>query len=236
MDKIEVIMPCYIVNDKLIELTKSAIESLGKVFLIIVDNCSPLGGGYLRSKADLYIKGTENKGYAWAVNQGLKLAEGPIIAIANNDVRVSSNWQEAALEVFKKPKTYSCHFRMTDYDIPFSYGDKIYYTGKERWCTSSFFVINNKKPFLYDPKFLNSYCDWDYWERVRSWGYFTAYTNKACYQHLHSTTINLLPQHTLNNENNKEYFKQKHGEYAEVLFEQKFPDQMEVPYWEGFNL
>ena len=237
MNEFTVILPVYILNNDLLTLTTNAIQSFGKVNLIVVDNASPIGGGYLRSVADVYIRNKENLGYAKAVNQGLKLAKSEFIAIANNDVKVSTNWQEVAKEVFaQNDNIYSCHFRMTDYDIPFAYGDKIAVGGMERWCTSSFFVIESWKPQLYDENYFNSYDDWDYHKRVRESGLKQAYTNKACYQHKHSTTQLLIPDREENNQRNREYFKTKWGEYAEDLFAQEFPDQMKEDYQKGFDL
>lgn len=240
---IDVIMPCWIVNDELLKLTEEAIISFGfdqvinlSVNLIIIDNGSTMGGGLLRNYARTYIRNRENLGYAKAVNQGLKLSKNEFKAIANNDIRVSPNWQEVVHEVFSKDdKIYSCHFRMTDYDVPFAYGNTIAITGKERWCTSSFFVIKSWKPQLYDEHFLNSYDDWDYHLRTRNSGWKQAYTDKACYQHHHSFTQKLIPKRELNDFNNREYFKQKHYGYPEDLFAKEFPDQMNVSYQEGFN-
>ena len=95
-------MPCYIAKQELVELTKNAVESFGDVELIIIDDNSPQGGGYLRSIADIYVKNKENLGYGRSVNRGLKLATSQYIAIANNEVRISSNWQEVNEEVFSK--------------------------------------------------------------------------------------------------------------------------------------
>ena len=85
-------MPVWIINEELRVLTMQAIQSLGKVNLIIIDNGSPLGGGYLRSVADIYIRNKKNLGYAKAVNQGIKLSKNEMKAISNNDIRVSPNW------------------------------------------------------------------------------------------------------------------------------------------------
>lgn len=238
MDKWEVIIPCWIVNEEILELTKNTIDSLGKVDLIIIDNASSIGGGFLRSVAKTYIRNNENLGYAKAVNQGLVLSHlGSYIAIANNDIRVSPNWKEVTKEVFTgNNKVYSCHFRMTDYDIPFQYGNQTWYTGRERWCSSSFFVLNNEGGYeLYDEEFLNSYEDWDYWKRVRDLGAMTAYTTKACYQHKHSSSQVLVPERFENNLKNEKHFKEKHGEYAEVLFDKQYPKQMTKDYWQVMN-
>lgn len=232
-----VIMPCYIANDQLMKLTETAIQSLGEVPLIIVDNASPMWGGFLRNIAHTYIRNQTNLGYAAAVNQGLRLANSKYIAIANNDIKVSPNWQEVAKEVLdSNVHIYSCHFRMMDYDLDFEYGDQVLYTGKERWCTGSFFVVNGEKKLYYDEHFFNSYDDWDYFLRVRQAGMYTAYTDKACYLHQHSTTQKLIPEREANDQRNREYFKQKHGDYAEALFAKEFPEQMEVAYWRGFAL
>lgn len=236
MKDFTVIMPCWIVNEELVELTKNAIDSLGEVTLILIDNASPIGGGLLRERADIYIRNRENLGYAKAINEGLKLARTKLIAITNNDIRVSPNWQEVAREVLEEPRTYSCHLRMTDYDVPFQYGQKTVYQGMERWCTGSFYVIGWRRPFFYDENFLNSYDDWDLFKRVRAWALQTAYTDKACYQHHHSFTQKQLPEHAENNRRNVEYFIKKWTAPAETLFAEEFPEQMKIPYSQGFNL
>lgn len=238
MVEFSVVMPSYLVVERLIELTKEAIDSIGNgdTELILIDNASPIGGGFLRSKAHVYIRNRENLGFAKAVNQGIKLARGRYIAIANNDIRVSPNWKAAAKEALDFPRVFSVHPRMTNYDEPFAYGHTLAFTGKERWCTGSFFVTKASIRFLYDEDFLNSYDDWDLFYRVRKAGYKTAYTDKACYQHAHSFTQALIPEREVNNERNRELFKKNHGAYAEDLFAAQYPDQMAVPYERGFAL
>lgn len=232
---INVVMPVYIQNEETLELTKSAIYSLGDCKLIVVDNDSSMGGGYLRAFSSIYIKNNTNLGFAKAVNQGFKMCTNEFIAVANNDIRVSPNWQSVAKEVLSKPDTYSCHFRMTSYEEPFAYGNKTLYEGMERWCTSSFFVIKGN-PYLFDEHYFNSYEDWDYWMTVRKADWKTAYTDKACYQHHHSFTQQQIPEREANNQRNREYFKKKWGRYAENIFTEKHPDQMAVNYLDGFCL
>lgn len=236
MEKIDVIIPCWIVSEELQQLTKAAIDSLGDVNLIIIDNASTQGGGWLRSVANVYVRNQENLGYAAAVNQGLKLAQSNLIAVANNDIIVSPNWQEVAQEVLNDPNIYSCHFRMLNYTDKDTYGDKVFKTGKERWCTSSFFVINKEKAlFYYDENYFNSYEDWEYWMIVRKAGFKTAYTNKAFYKHMHSSTQKYNATRDKDTEANREYFKEKWGQYAEELFAMEFPEQMNVDYGKGFE-
>lgn len=237
-DKISVVMPCFLMTDRHIELTKAAIASLGDVELIIVDDNSAIGGGYLRSVADTYVKNKDNKGYASSVNKGLMLATSDYVAISNNDIRISPNWQEVMKEVFTfEEDIYSCHFRMTDYDTPFEYGNKILTTGKERWCHASFFAINRKLATLYyDEHYFNTYDDWDLFTLVRRMGFKQAYTDKAQFQHIHSATIPTMPKQTERNLENKGYYKDKWGGYAEDLFAEEFPEQMLINYPDGFTL
>lgn len=230
-------MPCFNVNDELVALTKNAVESFGDVHLIVVDNASPVGGGYLRSIADVYVRNRENKGYAVAVNQGLDLAKTKLVAVSNTDVRVSPNWQEVATQAFLHDVPIgSLYFRMTDYDVPFAYGKQLVFTGKERWCTGSFFVLDTATGVRFDETFFNSYCDWDFGMRIRARERATAYTDRACYQHRHSSTQVLIPEREENNRRNAEYFKAKWGKYAEELFAEQFPDQMAQDYASGFDL
>jgi GT2 family glycosyltransferase len=224
-----VIMPVYNVDEQFINLTDLAIQSLGKVELIVVDNASPVGGGQLRGCADTYIRNKENLGYAKAVNQGLKLCEtGEIVAVANNDIRVSPNWQEIALDILQDQKVGSVHFRMLRYDEPFILGTSVWPSGKERWCTGSFFVMRNK--WLFDENFLNSYDDWDIHKRMYDEGYKTAYTNKAQYQHMDSFTQGIIPEREERDKKNREYFIKKHGDEPEKIWMDMFPDQMNQPY------
>lgn len=237
MEKFAVILPVWIINEQLLLLTQNCIASLGDVDLYIIDNASTLGGGYLRSKAKVYIRNQENLGYAKAVNQGLKIISNKLIAIVNNDTRISSNWREVSRKVLEDKENYSCHFRMTPYDIPFEYGHTTHKTGKERWCTSSFFVINTiDVRFFYDENYLNSYEDWDYWYMVRKAGLHTVYTDKACYQHLDSTSQQLISDRTERDKKNKEFFKEKWGEYAEDIFAKDYPLQIGLDYRDGFNI
>lgn len=235
---ITVVMPCYILNEEGLTLTKEAIASLGNVELIIIDNASTIGGGYLRSVADVYVRNKINKNYAGGVNQGLKLARTRLTAVANSDIRVSPNWQEITEEIAEHNfKAGSIHLKMTDYNVPFNYGSLIAPKGKERWCTGSFFVLikHNTHYQLYDENFINSYDDWDYWLRVRNAGWQTIYTNKAVYQHNHSFTQKLIPEREENNKKNAEYFIRKWGRSAEEMFAEKYPEQMKQNYWEGFE-
>lgn len=229
---INVILPVWITSPDTLGLTEEACKTLktDNTRLIIVDNGSTLGGGRLRELADLYIRNKENLGYAKAVNQGLCLAGG-IVAVANNDIRVSDGWVEESLKILELDKVGSVHFRMIPYDQPFNKGDRTWITGKERWCSSSMFVMVNAQ--LYDEKFLNSLDDWDYWRRFREAGWKTAYTNKVEYQHLDSHTQQKVVNRNENDQRNLDYYMKKYGEHPEEWVQRMYPEQMNAP-WKPF--
>ena len=210
-----VIMPVWANEPETISITEEAVKSLAGFPLLIIDNGSSVGGGQLREWADIYIHNKENLGYAKAVNQGLKLADkGEIVCVANNDIRVSPNWWGVAKEIFEDKKVGSVHFRMIPYNEPFSFGDDTWKEGKERWGSSSLFVMRNVQ--LYDENFFNSVEDWDFWIRMRLEKKLrTAYTNKACYQHYDSYTRYKRPALETEDQMNRDYFVAKWGTQPE---------------------
>lgn len=235
MNDISVVIPAWTLNDQVQKMTENAIESIGDVLLTIIDNASPQGGGYLRSKADTYVRNKENLGFAKAVNQGIKLAQTRYVAVVSTDVRLSPNWREVAEEVFKAspPFPFSVHFRMTNYDVPFAYG-KTTTAEKARWCTAAFFILDKEKNLLFDEDYFNSCEDTDLFYRARQKGLKQIYTDRACYQHAHSFTQQFVG--FTGSEQNKEIFKSKHGEYPDILVAKELGAQMAVDYWKGFSL
>lgn len=236
-------MPVWITKEETLKLTEAAIDSIGEVFMIIVDNASVMGTDYLQEMSDHYIRNDSNLGFAKAVNQGIKYLEEnhpeiTMIAVANNDILVSPNWQEVTKDILQDNKIFSLHFRMDNYDNLFDYGEKLAKSGMERWCTASFFVINTgANGYLYfDERFFNSYDDWDFFFRAREKGHFTSYTDRACYLHKFSHTQQLIPERAENDKKNSEQYKEKHGVYAEDQFIKMYPDQQKIGYWEGFRI
>lgn len=82
------------------EYTKECIESvrnytpMDRTEIIVVDNGSEDDtGAYLKKNSDIIsILNEENRGFATAVNQGLRLARGEYYVVLNNDVVVTENW------------------------------------------------------------------------------------------------------------------------------------------------
>ena len=99
MKPVSIIIPCYILPDKnteLITFTRNCIDSIREFSpyaeIVIVDNGSPVCQQELEQMADLYYRYPENKGFAPAVNQGLKIANGEWLVVSNNDVTFIHDW------------------------------------------------------------------------------------------------------------------------------------------------
>jgi GT2 family glycosyltransferase len=239
---ISVIMPVWVTDDNLYELTKNALASLGTGFeLVIVDNGSTIGADQFLGVSDIYIRNKENLGYPKAVNQGLKLSNGDLIAVVNNDIRISPNWIESTQDIFEKTERLgSLHFKMVGYDEPFGLGVTMWETGKERWCTGSFFVWNRQAieaiGGMDEAYGLGGYDDWDWHHRMNhilDWK--SAYTNGVSYQHKDSSTqlLRVPEERSETDKKNRKYFKKNFGKYPEEIWEEKYPEQMKVP-WRPF--
>ncbi len=240
MNELTIVMPIYIINEQTLQITKNAIENIEQTApdapLIIIDNGCQLGGGYLRSKSKyIYLRNTYNLGFAKAVNQGIALSKTKVVTVFSTDTRISKGWVDKTIRIFdENPNAFSVHYRMVNYDEQMTTGDSVVITGKERWCTAALFSLNKTKGLLFDEEFFNSYDDWDLFTRARYAKFNTIYTDQVTFQHNHSFTQKFLG--FPGTEKNKEFFKQKHGEYADILFAREFPEQMKVDYAKGFDL
>lgn len=242
--KTSLILPAYNLTEELESLCRRFIESIyytegeGELEFIVIDNGSPFGGSMMQEQSTIYIRNYKNQGYCKAVNQGMKLATGDLIVVANNDIRVSPNWLVVAKEILESDsKIGSVHFKMVDYEAPFNLGEDIWIGGKERWCHSSFYVIRPEaipKGQYWEGYTAGGYDDWDIWLRFRKNGWKQAYTNKAAFQHEDSSTYLAMDKieggRAERDKRNRELFKERHSDYPETLFEKEFPEQMKLPY------
>lgn len=234
-------------NDEHYELTRNTIDSFGltdgieRCELIIIDNASAIGGDQMSTVADIYVRNKKNQGYPASINQGVALASGELVCLANNDIRVSPNWLTVAEEIFSKlPNTASVHYKMLGYNEPFNLSDKVWETGKERWCHGSFFVCK-KDVFNEVGKYEVSYReggmdDWDFQHRLRHiHKYNTAYTNGAAFQHKDSSTYNAHDQQKRaeRDARNELIFEKKFGRKAVDIWNDMYPNQMSIP-WKPF--
>ncbi len=120
--KTSVIIPCYFLTQELIDMTKNCIESLEydkPDELIIVDDGSPMYVDKFEVPEGIayqHIKMPENKGFAWAVNEGLKAANGSILVILNNDTVCTPNWLTELIKPIEEMGYDISSIRTTDGD------------------------------------------------------------------------------------------------------------------------
>ena len=249
MSKVSVIIPVYILNQELLDLTLAAFESLRQtdwdneqIELILVDDGSPEYYNVLKTHSDIYIRGHINHGFPWAVNKGIQVSSGEFLVIANNDIKVSPNWLKVAKEIFTQDeKVGSVHYRMLEYEQPVELGNDVWVSGKERWCHGSFFVIRREAlpEELYCEMYgKGGYDDYDLFHRMRDInGWKQTYTNKAAFQHKHSSTQIALDKvdgtRAKRDFLNREIYKGRFGEYPEIQFAKTFPEQMNLS-WRPF--
>ena len=90
MRKVSLVMPIYIKNDQLKQLTLEALFSMRGQYdeLIIIDDASPMPVGFVKEYASSVISHTKNMGFTKSLNDGIKLARNNYILCSNNDVRL----------------------------------------------------------------------------------------------------------------------------------------------------
>jgi len=240
MPRVSVIIPCWVNDEETWSITNACIDSFrtcGDLELILVDNASKVGGGWLRKCSDIYIRFPENKGFTVAMNAGLKVANGNYIFLANNDIRVPTNLIDVCIDT---QRTYEAGFvypKMIGYEEPFSSGGQTYAVGKERWCGNSLSMTTRNfldRVGLFDEGYGigGGADDWDYSHRVRQLGK-QVFTSKTQFQHLNSFSLKKLgsERQKIVDQNNA-YFQKKWGMSKEELFTKDLPGQMEQNYYE----
>lgn len=102
------VMPHYIATPELEELATQAITSMkatADVFIVSVDDGSPMNTDFLKGISDKVIRLKKNSGFAIACNTGLEWAlkqETHYIGCVNNDIEAFDGWLEALIEPFDK--------------------------------------------------------------------------------------------------------------------------------------
>lgn len=126
---VSVIVPFVLLPDKgreLVEIVEVFLHSYDEEVyeegreLILVDNGTDQAAfrwelEMMRAKADLYIRNSVNLGYGPAVNQGLKLAQGEWLIVANNDIEFLDDWVTQAIEAWG-PRTGILSSHLIDHD------------------------------------------------------------------------------------------------------------------------
>lgn len=83
--------------ESLHQYTKSPFE------LIVIDNDSTDGSReYFKEKGAVVVENKDNFSYPFCQNQGIKIAQGEILAFLNNDLYLGPQWDEILIQAMKK--------------------------------------------------------------------------------------------------------------------------------------
>ena len=194
--------------------------------LILIDNGSTIGVGYIKEQADKYVRNEENLGFAVACNQGFALAEGEFIVCMNNDIFVWEGWAEALYKTFDDnpdcgvampglvSSTKDARVALSIKELDLSTNFNKYGRGAEFgscWMIRRDFLehIKSVDGYYFDENFKMGFGeDRDMWKRVRREGKETIKTHKTRVFHQGNVTIAKLENRKQYTLPNRAYFKE----------------------------
>lgn len=214
--KTYVVMPHYIITERVAELAKQAIQSFrdtSDVIIVSCDDASPYETEFLKEISDVCIENRKNKGFAGNCNVGFKWVlknekEDCNIICANNDIKVYPGWKEEfekALSITNGSMVGGLGYRtgviegmsIEDYNInPGSKGTGNYLSEGGRlddWMFPGGFWMMRKNVLeevgLLDEGFLHGgYEDIDFFVRVKAAEKKLIMTPKVAYWHEEGAT------------------------------------------------
>jgi GT2 family glycosyltransferase len=86
---IDVVVPIYILNEELMQMTRDCLYSIKDQYkkLIIIDDHSPMNTREF-SHSGIYVKNGVNEGYIKSANQGFKYATSEYVCLVCNDTKL----------------------------------------------------------------------------------------------------------------------------------------------------
>lgn len=240
--KISIVIPNFNGGQALLECLESVTSNQQLVAeIILVDNASK-DNSQLRAKKKFpqikLIRFRQNKGFAKAVNAGIKKSKGKFIFVLNNDIQLTKSALEKLINTFDKDEKIGivggkivdpkgkfalAGFKPNPY-LGFMIYDK---RGKNKpkeidWISGSAMMI--KKPVfqkigLFDEKYFFYYEDTDFCLRAKKAGFKLFYQPKAKIIHLGGISSQELSQSKLNQYWYKGKFRciLKNGTFLQIL-------------------
>jgi len=170
----------------------SSVREASDVELVLVNNGSKLGAGYLKEEADVYIENPKNLGYVRAINDGIKYSSGQYIVAGNNDYFLEEGWEEALVDVLETVPDAGIACPHTKgsptFNVPWV----------EEGTPGGWWMIKRslqKRLGLLDEQFFNVFADFDYlWRMWDKTGKKVYATPKTTAQHFGEGTLTKFPQ------------------------------------------
>lgn len=220
--RVSAVVKCQLLDTELLDMTIRAVETIKPYVqeLVLVDQASVVGQEWMRETADIYVRNNTSGGFPLTVHQGMGVATGEYVAILNNDILFEGDWVTPLVSLFKDDVGL-VHPKLVDWGEPMILGNKVVYNPSPRG--ELFFSA-----FMLDPKIYHKlggwdidydfwgYDDWDYYYRLRKYGYHAIWTDRSIYQHKGGATINKIgrEKYLLKNRN---LFTLKHGRDPENI-------------------
>lgn len=206
---ISVIIPVYLKDEELLEMTDRCIDSLFETAspdeVIVVDDCSPIHASYANVEC---IRRDENGRFPKAVNTGLKHAKGDIIIVSNNDIVFYPGWIEGLTGALERFDIAS--IRVTDSD-GWETEDK--YTKDDRfgslWAMKR--EVYESLGGLDEEFMLGAFEDLDYYNRAKKAGFKIGKYHGALVEHIGRATNDKEFPNKEDFISSREVYKKKYG-------------------------
>lgn len=210
-----IIIPAYLLNYPVFHMTGNCIGSIREhtdkektpYEIILILNGKPINSfsNMQETKADKVINNDENRGYSYAVNQGIRCAKGEYIAIVNNDVLVYDHWLEDLQEgltmkdlVMATPMYGMPYARAVDAGQLRSKVDTVPFIDTFSDFTDFSCILTKKQLFselgLFNEEFFMYGEDLDLLRRIKAAGKTYASTKKVNTTHIIQGTANYMPE------------------------------------------
>lgn len=206
---ISIIMPALILDQELLDQAQWAIRSLkdlNKDFeLIITDDGSKIGSGFLKSEADVYIRNEKNAGFGPACNQAAQKAKGKYLALTCIDVEFLEGSFNDLIDELKDFSVLCPSFKNKGHILE---RGKVWSNETDGACYIMPIEVY-KKLGLYDERYKIGYFeDMDLWKRLRNADHKLGRSGSMVVNHLEGTTQKKLGTRD-------KYFEENHRKFLE---------------------
>lgn len=188
---ISVILPAYVPNEQLLEVTRRCLQSLkateNAYQLVIIDNGSTrTASQLLKRDADIYLRYEEPLGYARAANIGLAVSDQNWLCVINTDIEwCSEDWIGAFLADWVEASDPGVLSAMDDGRQGIVYDESWF----SCWFTHRSVI---QEVGYFDESLPFRFHDQDYAIRVHQAGYRVMRTGNVPVSHINSATYNTM--------------------------------------------
>jgi len=202
---LSIVIPIYILDDKLKQLTYDCLESVNKYTddfeVIIIDNKPTKDTETFRELCDVYVSNEKNVGNGAAWNQGAALANGEYVCFMNNDVKVTKNWSKDLIKILKDKKV------AVAFPLSKNKEDDDYFERLAGFCWVIRRDLFNKLGRIDESYGIANFEDTDFYMRAKSKGYKLICSTESKVDHYSRATCDKVSEVSkLYPINEKKYF------------------------------